>query len=135
MAKVLISFIGTGPLMNRGTIGEEKSAREYRRASYHLGDENLGEYPFVAAALCEPQHIDKVILIGTVHSMWEEVYRYFQEKNGKEVDDDVYCEIAEHCEQSDSTSELLVPHTAEIEAAVGMDAHLALIRYGVTCWG
>lgn len=53
MAKVLISFIGTGPLVNKGTLGEEKSAREYRRASYHLGEENLGEYSFMAAALYE----------------------------------------------------------------------------------
>ena len=91
MAKVLISFIGTGPLVSKGGSIEEKSAREYRTASYHLGEENLGEYSFMAAALCESQQIDKVILIGTVHSMWEEVYRYFQEKNGKPVDEDVYC--------------------------------------------
>ena len=131
MAKVLISFIGTGPLVSKGDMGEEKSAREYRTASYHLGEENLGEYSFMAAALCETQHIDKVILIGTVHSMWEEVYRYFQEKNGKSVDEEVYCEVAEHCEHTNSMSELFVPHLKEIEAAVGKDAHLALIRYGV----
>lgn len=87
MAKVLISFIGTGPLVNKGTLGEEKSSREYRRASYHLGEENLGEYSFMAAALYETQNIDKVILIGTAHCMWEEVYRYFQEKNGGVVDE------------------------------------------------
>ena len=97
MAKVLISFIGTGPLVNKGAQGEEKSAREYRRASYHLGEENLGEYSFMAAALYETQNIDKVILIGTAHCMWEEVYRYFQEKNGGVIDEDMYCEIAEHC--------------------------------------
>lgn len=131
MAKVLISFIGTGPLVNKGTLGEEKSAREYRRASYHLGEENLGEYSFMAAALYETQNIDKVILIGTAHCMWEEVYRYFQEKNGGVVDEDVYCEIAEHCEAATSKSELYIPHAKEIEAAIGKDAHLALIRYGV----
>ena len=131
MAKVLISFIGTGPLVNKGILGEEKSAREYRRASYHLGEENLGEYSFMAAALYETQNIDKVILIGTAHCMWEEVYRYFQEKNGGVVDEDVYCEIAEHCEASTSKSELYIPHAKEIEAAIGKDAHLALIRYGV----
>lgn len=131
MAKVLISFIGTGPLVNKGTLGEEKSAREYRRASYHLGEENLGEYSFMAAALYETQNIDKVILIGTAHCMWEEVYRYFQEKNGGVVDEDVYCEIAEHCEATTSKSELYIPHAKEIEAAIGKDAHLALIRYGV----
>lgn len=131
MSKVLISFIGTGPLVNKGGVREARSAREYRRASYHLGDENLGEYSFMAAALYESQHIDRVILIGTVHSMWEEVYRYFQEKNGNAVDENLYCEIAEHCEHTDSNSELFVPHLADIEAAVGKDAHLALIRYGV----
>lgn len=102
MSKVLISFIGTGPLVNKGAQGEEKSAREYRRASYHLGEENLGEYSFMAAALYETQNIDKVILIGTAHCMWEEVYRYFQEKNGGVIDEDVYCEIAEHCEAATS---------------------------------
>ncbi len=117
--------------MNRGGQGEEKSAREYRKASYRLGDECLGEYPFMAAALCKTQQIDKVILIGTVHSMWEEVYRYFQEGNGKAVDDDVYCEVAEHCEQATSESELFVPHLKEIEQVVGDNAHIALIRYGV----
>ena len=110
MAKVLISFIGTGPLVNKGTLGEEKSAREYRRASYHLGEENLGEYSFMAAALYETQNIDKVILVGTAHCMWEEVYRYFQEKNGGVVDEDVYCEIAEHCEAATSKSDLCIPH-------------------------
>ena len=131
MAKVLISFIGTGPLLNKGAQGEEKSAREYRRASYHLGEENLGEYSFMAAALYETQNIDKVILIGTAHSMWEEVYRYFQEKNGGVIDEDVYCEIAEHCEAATSKSELYIPHVKEIETAIGKNAHLALIRYGV----
>lgn len=131
MAKVLISFVGTGPLVNRGGQGEVKSAREYRKAPYRLGDECLGEYPFMAAALCKTQQIDKVILIGTVHSMWEEVYRYFHEGNGKAVDGDVYCEVAEHCEQATSESELFVPHLKEIEQAVGDNAHIALIRYGV----
>ena len=53
MAKVLISFIGTGPLVSKGGSIEEKSARECRTASYHLGEENLSEYSFMAAALCE----------------------------------------------------------------------------------
>ncbi len=132
MAKVLISFIGTGPLVNRGTSGEEKSAREYRMASYHLADKDLGEYSFTAAALYDTLDIDKVILLGTTHSMWEEVYRYFLEKKGESVDDSVYCEIADHCEQSTSNTDLSVPHIDKIEAAVGKDAHVVLIRYGVS---
>lgn len=131
MAKVLISFIGTGPLVHRGTQSEELSAREYRTAAYHLGEKALGEYPFTAAALYKTLNIDKVILLGTTHSMWEEVYRYFQEKNNRQVNADIYCEIAEHCENSNSKSDLTIPHKDKIEEAVGRDTHIALIRYGV----
>ena len=67
MAQVLISFLGPGPLVNKGALGEEKSAREYRRASYHLGEENLGEYSFMAAALYETQNIEKDNSIGTAN--------------------------------------------------------------------
>ncbi len=131
MAKVLLSFVGTGPVVNKGSMGEEKSAREYRSASYHIGENDLGEYSFTAAVLCESLNVDKVFLIGTAHSMWEEVYRYFQEKNGKVVDEEVYCEIAEHCESANSKSELRVPHLQEIEQAIGAGAHVTLIKYGV----
>lgn len=131
MAKVLISFIGTGPLVKKGTQGEEHSAREYRKASYYLEEKALGEYPFTAAALYKTLGIDKVILLGTTHSMWEEVYRYFQEKSNNPVDEDIYCEIAEHCEKSNSKSDLTLPHKDKIEKAVGRNTHIALIRYGI----
>lgn len=131
MAKVLISFVGAGPLINKGAGSSLMSAREYRRATYHLGDENLGEYSFMAAALSDHYDIDKIILIGTVHSMWEEVYRFFQEKKHRVVDEQVYCDIAECCENATSESELSVPHIEFVEQALGSNAHIALIKYGV----
>lgn len=131
MAKVLISFVGSGPLINKGANSSLKSAREYRRATYHLGDENLGEYPFMAAALGDYYDIEKIILIGTAHSMWEEVYRFYQEKRGEVVDEQVYCDIAEYCENATSESELSVPHIELVEQALGSNAHIALIKYGV----
>lgn len=42
--KVLISFLGTGPF-------ESKEARTYKTARYHIGETDMGEYPFVSAAL------------------------------------------------------------------------------------
>ena len=131
MAKVLISFVGTGPLVNKGTASSLLSAREYRRATYYLGEENLGEYPFTAAALSDYYDIDKIILIGTVHSMWEEVYRFFKEKKSQVVDEQVYCDIAEYCEHATSESALTVPHIEQVEQALGTNAHIALIKYGV----
>lgn len=131
MAKVLISFVGSGPLINKGANSSLMSAREYRKATYHLGDENLGEYPFMAAALSDYYDIEKIILIGTVHSMWEEVYRYYQEKKCQVIDEQVYCDIAEYCENATSESELSVPHIDQVELSLGANAHIALIKYGV----
>ena len=131
MAKVLFSFVGTGPLVNKGSIPSLKSAREYRRANYHLGDEILGEYPFMAAALSDHCDIDKIVLIGTTHSMWEEVYRFYQEKKGAPVDEQVYFDIAEYCEKANSKSELSFPYKEQVEHAIGDHAHVVLIKYGV----
>ncbi len=96
MAKVLISFLGTGSL-NRTPNNQfaNSSDRQYRTAKYHFSNNEESEHTFVAAALAEHNNIDKIILIGTVHSMWEEVYRYFAEKNGKTFDEDVYFQILE----------------------------------------
>ena len=66
MRKILISFLGTGTF-------EQKETRTYKKARYHLGDNDLGEHTFVAAALENHYGIDSTFLRGTVHSMWEEV--------------------------------------------------------------
>lgn len=125
MAKILISFVGTGPLKSEG------SEREYKTANYHLEENDLGEYPFVAAALSQYHKVDKVILVGTVHSMWEEVYRYFCEQNNQELDEDAFFKIAEHCSKATHESDLIIPHKDKIEKAIGNDSHIMLIRYGL----
>lgn len=125
--KVLISFLGTGPL-------ESKENRTYKTANYHLGFEgkDLGNYPFVSAALKKYYEIDKVLLVGTVHSMWEEVYRWFSLDRNSPVDDDTYLEIASECEKSNHASPLSIPHQEAIEAALGKDSKVILIKYGIT---
>ncbi len=125
MAKILISFVGTGSLI------QSQSTREYKTAEYHIGDVNLGEYPFVAAALSRHYNADKIILIGTAHSMWEEVYRFYSELKGQALDEDAYLEIAEQCGLCDCNSELSIPHQDVIEKALGNDSHIVLIRYGL----
>lgn len=125
MARILISFVGTGALTGKGD-----SMREYRKTLYRIGDKELGEFPFVAAALTTEHKVDKVILIGTAHSMWEEVYRYFSEKNKREICDKVYIEVSDYCSAADSQSPLELPHKREIESAVG-DAQIVIIRYGL----
>ena len=123
--KVLISFLGTGPLETKDPN------RTYKTANYHLGDTDLGKYPFVSAAMKKHYAIDKVLLVGTVHSMWEEVYRWYSLDKQMTIDDDVYLEIAETCEKSDHTSPLLIPHKVAIEEALGKGSKVILIKYGI----
>ena len=132
MVKVLISFLGTGSL-NKEPNNQipNSSDRQYRTAKYHFSNNEESENTFVAAALAEHNNIDKVILIGTVHSMWEEVYRYFTEKNGKTLDEEVYFQILEYCENATHKSELTIPHKELIEQSIGSKAKIILIKYGI----
>lgn len=123
--KVLISFLGTGPLASKET-------RAYKTASYRMGDKALGDYPFVSAALKNYYNIDKILLVGTVHSMWEEVYRWYSLNSGHCVNDDIYFSIADACEKSNYKSSLSIPHQEEIEKSIGNDSKVILIKYGIT---
>ena len=123
--KVLLSFLGTGPL-------DSKENRTYRTTEYHLGETNLGKYPFVSSALKKHYQVDTLLLIGTVHSMWEEVYRWFSENSGKPIDDEVYFRIADDCEKANHLSPLSITDKAAIEKAIGGDSKVILIKYGIT---
>ena len=122
--KVLISFLGTGSFASKET-------RTYRTANYHIGDKDLGDYPFISAALRKYYGIDRVLLVGTVHSMWEEVYRWFCEDSNQMVDEDAYISIADTCENTNHLSELSIPHQDLIEQAMGGDSKVVLIKYGL----
>lgn len=122
--KVLISFLGTGSFASKET-------RIYRTANYHLGEKDLGSYPFISAALRKYYGIDSVLLVGTVHSMWEEVYRWFCEDSKQTIDEDAYISIAEACENSNYLSELTIPNKEIIEQTMGGDSKVILIKYGL----
>ena len=122
--KVLISFLGTGPF-------QSKEQRIYKTANYHLGENDLGQYPFVSAAIKKHYGINKVLLVGTVHSMWEEVYRWFSEDSGQPVDLNIYSELGDACEKANHLSPLLLPHQEAVEQAIGTGSRVVLVKYGV----
>ena len=72
----LISFIGTGSL----NADQKKSNRKYRTATYTIKGQEVGTDSFVSAVLFEHLKINRLILIGTARSMWEEVYEHFAKK-------------------------------------------------------
>ena len=121
-SKVLISFLGAG-----------NESRRYRDAHYRLGERgehDLGEHKFIASALNGYYHFDKMLLIGTVGSMWEEVYSEFADPSIP--DKKTICdEIFDHCIGSGYDAPLELPHRADIERALGEGSRAVLIRYGL----
>lgn len=122
--KVLISFLGTGPL-------ESKENRVYKTVDYRLDNHELKQYPFVSAALKKHYQIDTVILVGTPRSMWEEVYRWFCVENNAHINENTYYEIAESCESANYLTPLEFPHRDAVEQVIGNDSKVVLIRYGL----
>lgn len=125
MARVLISFLGTGALIG------DRSARQYRVANYRFDDSDKDfRYSFVAAAIHTKYQVDKIFLLGTVHSMWDEVYSYFGSKNNH-FNENIWCEISDYCTAANHKSELTIPHIEHIEAALGNGSKVIPIRYGL----
>ena len=115
MEKVLISF-----------LGKVEKKREYNLTKYVFPDGKSYESKFVADSLCQHYHIDKIILIGTMTSMWEEAYRTFAERRGCFNDDD-YLEIAEALEHNKLDSDQI----RKIEEAMGDGSKVVLVKYGI----
>lgn len=130
MSRVLISFLGTGPKKDVQKKASQ-SLRRYKETKYRL-DSEVYEGSFVSSAICEHYDIDRVIMIGTPHSMWEEVYLWFAEHKGIPLDEDKYFEIAEYCDNANETSELTIPYKEVIESILGANSRIVLIRYGLT---
>jgi len=73
MARILISSLGTGRFKKTNT-----SERKYDPTVYKFqSTDEIYETPFIAEALCKHLQIDRLYLIGTSKSMWEELYYYF----------------------------------------------------------
>ncbi len=117
--KVLISFLGTGSYNEN---------RTYRTADYRFDDGTQYNTSFVASAIAQHLHPDVIILLGTVKSMWEEVYRSF---SGDNVDEGYYVELGDFCHNANKDSELSLPQKDVLENAIAPEAHVELIRYGL----
>ncbi|MDD7318486.1 MAG: TIGR02221 family CRISPR-associated protein [Prevotella sp.] len=119
--KVLISFIG------------HAKNREYRPAKYMFPkDETVIETTFIAKALKEYHNIDKLILIGTTKSMWEEVYRNFK---GDIEHDPMYWDIGGICEKQNAHSnpdDFPAEYVKAVENAIGNGSRVVMIKYGIT---
>ena len=123
MDKILISFLGTG---------RPDDHREYRKATYSI-DTNKYDSSFVASVIATHFDIKKHIIVGTVKSMWEELYRYYCEKNDLEINDEFYFSLATKIDSSNHSTEIDKYDTdfSYIEQAIGGNSKCVLIPYGL----
>ena len=134
MGKVLLSFLGTGiPTIIGDSI---KPMREYRKADYIIDGKIYHGYTLMSLVLSEHYSIDKILMVGTVRSMWEELYRRFYEKGGLYVVDSdevyrIYSEIGDFCKSSNHNSDLFITHQDDIEKVMGTGSKVLLIKYGL----
>ncbi|MDR9794073.1 TIGR02221 family CRISPR-associated protein [Aeribacillus sp. FSL K6-2848] len=92
MAKVLISPLGKGIREKEKTTAGGK----YIKTTYKFANSDKGyDTSFITSALSEHLQLDKIFMIGTDQSMWEEVYYYFGEVKENSYGEDVYLELDE----------------------------------------
>jgi len=125
MRKILISPLGSGPLQG------DKAQRVYRTATYHIEDQPY-DSSFVASVLYEHIGLDDIIFIGTVKSMWEEVYRFFCEKRGVALDESLWLDLAQQIDDLNHTSDPTSLDLRPVEALIGDRSRCLLIHYGLT---
>lgn len=78
MAKILIAGIGGG----------EKRDGKYRETNYSLEGKVYENRSFIASVIEEHFQIDKTIFIGTVGSMWDNLYEYYCKKYNIDYDEE-----------------------------------------------
>jgi CRISPR-associated Csx2 family protein len=125
MAKILISSIGTGALNTNN-----QAVREYRTAKYRIDEQEYNK-SFISSVLYEHLKLDSIIFIGTVKSMWEEVYRVFCEEKNINFDEEYYFKLIETIESLNYQSDLDSLNLQPIKQVLGENSQCILIKYGL----
>lgn len=126
MPRTLISFIGTGSLNK-----SNEAVREYRTATYTFEGKEIGRDSFIASVLYNHLKIDRLILIGTVKSMWEEVYQKFSSERGIEIDEEYYLQLSDWADKSGYKTSLDSFDLSKLIDVLGEDSQVRLIPYGL----
>lgn len=96
MAKILITLVGTG----RSADGE-KTKNEYIGTDCKIGKKIYKDKKFVSSVIIEHFDVEKVFIIGTSKSMWDNIAQYF------EADEDTVLDILERKETHKLSEEAL----------------------------
>mgnify|MGYP006441626383 CR=1 FL=1 len=125
MAKILISPLGVGGQF------QNQNQREYTKTCYRIEEIDYPNSSFVASVLYQHLQLDGIIFIGTVKSMWEEVYRFFCKERQQPLDEDYWFKLAETIDQVDRDSELNDLNLQPVKKILGDHSDCILIKYGL----
>jgi CRISPR-associated Csx2 family protein len=138
MARVLITALGTGRLISKTrSLDDAKASRDYDPVIYLIKDgESPTEYTtsYIAEALIQHFAIERVFVLGTAKSMWEQFYYRL---SGDECDDDYYLELGQKIADSNHKNYLydrsyLKPVEKALDRKHGCDASACyLVKYGL----
>jgi len=137
MAKVLVTALGTGQLSRSNDRANDQLRRKYDSATYVIKDgESTSEYTttFIAEALITHYRIERVYIVGTAKSMWEELYSNF---SGDDCDNN-YCRKLEQMIKDSRYDNYLYDRDYLRKVEVALDKQLDfdgsgcyLIKYGL----
>jgi len=114
MAKILISSIGTGDRI-----------KGYRKAKYEY-EKKICETTFISKALTEFLDIDKMFIVGTNGSIWDNVYSEFG--GDEDIELEIYSKISE---KKLSPKDLLVVNKEIDKYLKNTGSRAFLIDYGI----
>ncbi len=97
MAKILIAGIGGG----------DKREGKYRETNYSLEGKIYQNRSFIASVIEEHFSIDKTIYIGTVGSMWDNLYEYYCKKYNIDYDEEYAMKLIETIADSNKDMDIL----------------------------
>ena len=120
---ILISFLGVGPLENE----KNTSIREYRKAKYRI-DGEIFESSFLSEVLSKKKKYDKIFILGTVKSMWEEYYRVLTQMNDT---DDLYFELTDTAEKANRNTVPNLNLYKKLESKL-INTKILIMKYGIT---
>jgi CRISPR-associated Csx2 family protein len=128
MAKVLISFLGTGPQIK---VGQDKPNREgYLKATYSIENKIYTDKNFVADAIIEHFKIDKVIIAGTMKSIWEKFYEVFSKKENT-YDENFELELWDMTNNSTYQTPIDKTNISKINHKLSFPTKPIVIHYGL----
>jgi len=114
MAKILISSLGTG----------EKKDGNYKTAKYKINN-NIYTTSFVADALMKELTIEKLFLVGTRKSIWDEAYNSFASEDNENI------EYYEDLYTKKESGEIISKDLEEFDKVLPKNSKSFIIDYGI----